>query len=270
VWRPPRLRPCAQFAVLDFPIVRGRPVGVLTRSIAEIESWSINFYDFFSPQPVQSVVGRLMLRCFRRISAVGSIRRPVCYTARGPSLVRLFRPPASCVNGLLAWWPFAYAIAWYNIALPVIDRFSCLRRCLLSALAANVWRSRHPRAVRTDILTQQAFGIPISTLLVRLRADHQRMRVMRVSGCGRMITESSQLGDLFAPSASAPPLRRSAMVPVVLVTALWRTRPLPEPQRNRDDAAQPARRGSVAGPEPTRRVVIDCRSSRRFRRVQNY
>lgn len=105
----------AAVIVLPFivPYLQLRSEGGLTRGIGEMDSWSLNFYDFFLPNLLHPLWTEWMIRHFPHQSAEWADRGvSLGYTAIGLGIVGLVsfhRHPA--VKGIALMWLFSYLIA---------------------------------------------------------------------------------------------------------------------------------------------------------------
>jgi hypothetical protein len=161
----------AALLVLPFliPYLGLRSRGGLTRGIAEMESWSINFYDFFLPNRFNPAWAEFVLRWFPQ-EGTQWVERGVSlgYTALALALVAFFarrRHPA--VQAILAVWALSFAVA-LGPTLHSGDRPILVPMPRpVTALAAKVLeRSPSLERVRTDILNHQAFAIPMPSLFL--------------------------------------------------------------------------------------------------------
>jgi hypothetical protein len=157
--------------VLPFmiPYMQARSHHNLVRGIAEMEFWSLNFYDFWLPNSFNPTFNPFMLRWFPQ-EATQWVDRGVTvgYTAFGLALVALFarkRHPA--IFGMLAVWVASYLIA-LGPTLHSGDRPILVPMPLpVVALAAKVLSySPSLERVRADILAHQAFAIPMPSLFL--------------------------------------------------------------------------------------------------------
>ncbi len=217
----------AALLVLPFliPYLQVRSHGGLTRSMAEMESWSINFYDFFLPNRFNPFWAAFMLRWFPQ-EAGQWVERGVTvgYTALGLALVAFAaRRRHRAMNGLLAVWVVSYAIA-LGPTLHSGDRPILVPAPLpLVALAAKVLSVSPSLArVRTDILTHQAFAIPMPSLFLFVFVPITNgMRVMARFGMWTGVMTAGLAG--WGTCLLLQTLRRLGnrrLIPVVLVTAL--------------------------------------------------
>jgi hypothetical protein len=161
----------AAVLVLPFliPYLQVRSQGGLTRSIMEMESWSINFYDFFLPNAFNPAWSAFMLRWFPQ-EATQWVERGVTvgYTALGLALVAYAaRHRHRAMNGMLAVWVVSYAIALGPTLHGWDGPLFVPAPPLFITLASNVL-ALSPSLARTQyvLLTYESFAIPLPSLFL--------------------------------------------------------------------------------------------------------
>jgi hypothetical protein len=241
-----------------------------------MESWSINFYDFFLPNRFNPLWAAFMLRWFPQES-VQWVERGVTvgYTALGLALVAFAaRRRHRAMNGMLAVWAVSYAIA-LGPTLHSGDRPILVPAPRpLVALAAKVLAlSPSLDRVRADILTHQAFGIPMPSLFLFVFVPITNgMRVMARFGMwtGVMTAALAGWGTHLLLQALRRRFGERPVIPIVLVTALCglvlaesRSEIFTMPLSPRGVDLWLAR-------QPPDAVVIDLPLEQTFRLIQNY
>lgn len=157
--------------VLPFmvPYIIARSEHRLVRSIAEMEFWSLNFYDLWLPNSFNPVFNQFMLNWFPQ-QATQWVERGVTVgvTAFLLAMIAVFarrRHPA--IAGLIVVWVVSYLIA-LGPTLHSGDRPILVPMPKPAVAAAAKLLSLTPSLdrVRTDILNHQAVAIPMPSLLL--------------------------------------------------------------------------------------------------------
>ncbi len=219
----------AAVMILPFviPYLQIRAQGGLTRSLEEMEYWSLNFYDFFLPNRLNPAVADFVLRWFPEQGGVEWVERGVSlgYTAIALALTTFFaRRRVPVVGGLLVVWLVSYLIA-LGPTLHSGDRPILLPLPLpLVALAAKAMAPFASLApVRADVLAHQAVAIPMPSLFMFAFVPLTNgMRVMARFGMwtGIMTAGLAGLGTLLVLQAVRRRFGDRRLVEAVVVAAL--------------------------------------------------
>jgi len=241
-----------------------------------MESWSINFYDFFLPNSFNPLWTSFMLKWFPQ-EATQWVERGVTlgWTALGLALVAFFarrRHPA--MYGMLAVWAASFLIA-LGPSLHFGDRpvVIPLPRPLVAVVVKTLSFVPSLEPVRTDILTHQAVGVPLPSLFMYAFVPiTSGMRVMARFGMwtGMMTAALAGWGTLlllqrvrrrFGPGRAAP----AAIVAVLCGLVLFESRStvitIPMTPRGVD---------LWLADQPKDTAVIDLPLEQTFRLMQNY
>jgi hypothetical protein len=151
------------------PYMQLRSQGGLVRDLAMMESWSINFYDFFLPNRLNPAFAAFVLKWFPREGALWvECGVALGYTALALALVAVAaRRRNGAMAALLVVWIVSYAIA-LGPTLHSGDRQVLLPVPLpVVALAAKVlglFGSLEP--ARAELLARQSLAIPLPSMFM--------------------------------------------------------------------------------------------------------
>jgi len=146
-----------------------RSHGGLTRTIGEMESWSINFYDFFLPNRLNPAFSAFVLRWFP-VEASQWVERGVAlgYVAILLAIVAcMHRRRHPAMRALLVVWAVSFAIA-LGPSFHLGDRpvLVPLPRPLVAVTAKTLELWPSLARVRADVLNQQSVAIPLPSLFL--------------------------------------------------------------------------------------------------------
>jgi len=163
----------AAVLVLPFlaPYLSLRVHGGLTRGIDEMDSWSINFYDFFLPNRLNPAFSAFAIKWFHHQAAQWvECGVALGYTALGLSLIGLTRRGRNRpMTALLVVWAASFAIA-LGPTMHIGNRQVLLPVPVpMAALAARITGMFGSLAtVHNDILASQSLPIPLPAMFMFL------------------------------------------------------------------------------------------------------
>ena len=218
----------AALPVLPFaiPYMQLRSRGGLTRGLAEMESWSINFYDFFLPNRLNPAFTAFVRYWFPQEDGQW-VERGVAlgYTAIALALIafarrRRHRP----IVALLAVWGASFLIALgptlhsgdRQIVVPV-------PRPIVAVAAKTLPLAPSLARVRAEILNQQVLAIPMPAMFLFVFVPMtDGMRVMARFGMwtGLMTAGLAGWGTYLLIEAVHRRVGNRRLVSIVMVTAL--------------------------------------------------
>jgi len=268
----------AAVIVLPFliPYLQVRSRGGLTRSIGEMESWSLNFYAFFLPNSFNPLWTDFMLKWFPQ-EATQWVERGVTvgYTALGLALVAFFarrRHPA--MIGMLAVWAVSYSIA-LGPTLHSGDRqiLVPVPRPLVALAVKTLELAPSLDRVRTDILNNQVMAIPLPSLFLFVFVPiTDGMRVMARFGMwtGIMTAALAGWGTYFLIQAQQRRFGAGKLAPAVLVALLCGLVLFESRSTVITMPLSPRGVDLWLAQQPKDSAVIDLPLEQTFRLIQNY
>ena len=264
--------------VLPFliPYLGVRARGGLTRTIGEMESWSLNPYDFFLPNGFNPWFSDFMLKWFPQ-QATQWVERGVTvgYTALGLALVAFFarrRHPA--MKGMLAVWAASYIIA-LGPSLHFGDRpiVLPLPRPLVAVAAKLMDWAPGLERVRLEIMNHQAAAIPLPSLFMfALVPLTNGMRVMARFGMwtGIMTAGLAGWGTYLLLQACYRRYGQARWIPAVVVTVLCALVLAESRSKLFTMPLQPRGVDHWLAAQPKDAAMIELPLEQTFRLIQNY